>query len=69
MRESRFPPFGFVSSVFGLCALVLLRFPPFQYLYSQGSRRTTNGEYGLEETVEEKEEREDDLEERLFGAE
>ena len=24
MRESRFPPFGFVSSEFGLCALVLL---------------------------------------------
>ena len=26
MRKGRFPPFGFVSSEFGLCALVLLCF-------------------------------------------
>merc|ERR1712117_711568 len=31
MRESRFPPFGFVSSEFGLCALVLLLFLTFSY--------------------------------------
>ena len=76
-QKGRFPPFGFVSSEFGLCALVLLLFLTFSYngraLFrgSAGprSRRTTNGEYGLEETEEEKEEREDDLEERLFGAE
>ena len=77
MREGRFPPFGFASSEFGLCALVLLLFLTFSYngrAFFRGSagprsRRTTNGEYGLEETEEETEEREDDLEERLFGPE